>query len=277
VPEELIRSVGGIDIPHMSTGGSAVHGAIQTAILIGCRTIYLAGTDFGFPANRLYASGAGTGDEFTVSDDGQTYKRQPLDSHYRGGELFPTLANDGNTIGASVEMIQFREWTEGRIKRTENFDQPLHFFNLCYHGAVINGAPYTDDIDLSRLENSTKPDIRALSLSSKTVATLTTKAIRSRLHTRAGRLRKDKSQRHSDWTVDLKKMIKHASRCIEVSTLITAQLIKLNEYTSRIGTVNQVEADTLILKLVKEAKNAANELIPIYIRVTSPSRKLKSS
>jgi len=282
VPQELIRAVGGIDIPHMSTGGSAVHGAIQAALLLGCRTIYLAGTDFGFPANRLYASGAGTGDEFTVADDGRSYKRQPLDSHYRGGELFPVLANDGNTIGASVEMIQFREWTEGRIKRTAGLEQPCQYFNLCYHGAVIDGAPYAADIDTSTIEDDRKPSIRALALSAKSVATHSQKFVKQRYRTRAERLRKmvticttiiEKSENSRDWGVDLQKMIKHARRCIEISTLITAQLIKLNEYTSRIKEVNQAEADSLLLKLVKDAKNAALELIPIYVGVTDGSPK----
>jgi hypothetical protein len=47
IPLEVIRSFGKVDIPIMTTGGSAVHGALQTAILLGCKDIYFAGTDFG--------------------------------------------------------------------------------------------------------------------------------------------------------------------------------------------------------------------------------------
>ncbi len=278
VPQELIRSVGGIDIPHMSTGGSAVHGAIQTALLLGCRTIYLAGTDFGFPDNRLYALGAGTGDEFTVSEDGLSYKRQPLDSHYRGGELFPVPANDGRTIGASMEMIQFREWTEGRIAVTAEFDQPCEYFNLCYHGAVIKGAPYATEIDESTIGKERKVSMRDIVTSAKNVATMTPKAVKSRFRSRADRLRKmmticdeilTKHLRNQDWNGDLQKMIKHARRCVEISTLITAKLIKLNEYTSRVKSVDRAEADALLLKLVKDTKVAAEELIPIYVNAGS--------
>ena len=276
VPLELLRAIGAVDIPLMATGGSAIHGAIQAALLLGCRSIYLAGADFGFPANRLYAAGAGSGDEFTVADDGMSYRRQPLDSHFRGGELFPVPANDGSTIGASVEMVQFREWTESRIQRAVELNEPAQFFNLCAHGAVIKGAPYVTEITLENIDNEQKPSIRDATLASRKVAKLRSKALKIRLQGRADRLRKllkacdtiiDKSQRKKGWANDLQRMIREVKRCLEVSTLLNAHLIKLNEYTERVKDINGCEADNLILQLVKEAREAAIGLLAVYAEI----------
>jgi|GEM_PF-1377936 len=278
VPLELLRAIGAVDIPLMATGGSAIHGAIQAALLLGCRSIYLAGADFGFPGNRLYAEGAGTGDEFTVAEDGMSYRRQPLDSHYRGGELFPVLANDGGTIGASVEMIQFREWTESRIRRAAELNEPARFFNLSTHGAVIEGASYVANIILATTDNEAKPSIREAALASRKVAKLRTAALQTRLRGRADRLRKllkvcdsiiEKSERNKSWANDLQKMIREAKRCLEISTLINAHLIKLNEYTERVKEITASEADNLILKLVKEAREAALGLLGVYAEISA--------
>ena len=282
VPLELLKAVGAVDIPLMATGGSAIHGAIQAALLLGCRSIYLAGADFGFPGNRLYAEGAGTGDVFTVADDGMTYKRQPLDSHYRGGELFPVIANDGSTIGASVEMIQFREWTEARIQRAAELNEPARFFNLCAHGAVVKGAPYTHEIVLGPDDIEYKPSIRSAAFAAKPVAKLPAKSLKSRFRGRADRLRKmlvvcdsiiEKNRRNQEWSNDLQKMIKQAKRCLEISTLINAHLIKLNEYTERVQAVTASEANDLILKLVKEAREATVGLLEVYAEIAEPSRR----
>ena len=280
VPLELLRAIGAVDIPLMATGGSAIHGAIQSALLIGCRSIYLAGTDFGFPGNRLYAEGAGTGDIFTVAEDGMSYKRTPLDSHYRGGELFPVLANDGKVIGASVEMIQFREWTESRIQRATDLDEPCRFYNLCPNGAVIKGAPYVTDIELTAFDRASKLSIRDAATAAKKVAKLPLKSIKSRFRGRADRLRKilatcdsiiDKQRRNKDWSPELQKMIKQAGRCLEISTLINAHLIKLNEYTERVREVTASEADSLILKLVQETREATVGLLEVYAAINSRS------
>jgi len=276
VPLELLRAIGAANIPLMATGGSAIHGAIQSALLLGCRSIYLAGADFGFPGRRLYAAGAGTGDEFTVADDGMSYRRQPLDSHFRGGELFPVRANDGSTIGASVEMIQFREWTESRIQSAAQLEEPAQFFNLCEHGAEIKGAPYVTEITLVNNGNDLKPSIRDAALASQKVAKLRPKELRNRLRARADRLRKllkvcnsiiEKSQREKSWENDLKKMIREARHCLEISTFINAQLIELNEYTDRIKDITAYEADRLILRLVDETREAAVGLLEVYAEI----------
>jgi len=273
IPLEVIRSFGKVDIPIVATGGSAVHGALQTAILLGCQNIYFAGTDFGFPDNRLYADGAGTGDRFTVSPDGLSYDRQPLDSHQRGGELYPTPSNSGKLIGASTEMVQFREWVEGRIKKCLQDDERIAVFNLCTDGAVIEGAPYARDIsvtdDAAELKKSTLRKLKSLSK----ISTIKRETFRQRFNSRLERVEGmidicdtilRKHARDQDWSHDLSKMIKHAKRCIEISTMINDNLIKLQDYTQRVKAVGAAEADQLLLKLVSDTKLASEQIAEIY-------------
>lgn len=286
LPAELIRAIGAMNIPIMGTGGSAVHGAIQLAILLGSRNIYMAGTDFGFPDNKLYANGAGTGDAFVVAEDGLSYKRQPLDSHHRGGELFPVLANNGATIGASVEMVQFREWTEARIKSAATLDQPCSFFNLCNKGAVIAGAPYVENISTAAINFSVKEPIVQRVLGAKKVAKKTLSATKARLKSRANRLRKlasvcenilSKNVRQKDWSRDIPKLVRQAGRCFEVSAAINDHLIQLDEYTKRVRSVGAGEADNLLIKLVQEAHTATTSVIEAYAAAIENAEKVESS
>jgi len=83
----------------------------------------------------------------------------------------------------------------------------------------------------------------------------------------------EKNRRNQEWSNDLQKMIKQAKRCLEISTLINAHLIKLNEYTERVQTVTAIEANDLILKLVKEAREATVGLLEVYAEIASVKEK----
>jgi len=278
IPLELIRSFGNIDIPVVMTGGSAVHGAIQTAIVLGCQKIYLAGTDFGFPNNRLYADRAGTGDTFTVSADGLSYDRQPLDSHQRGGELFPTQANSGKIIGASAEMIQFREWVQERIKKCNKDNEGIYFFNLCEEGAVIDGAPYVETIESPEESRERKQRVRAKIQALASVSTLKKELFRRRFSIRAERVKEmvdicdsilEKNSKNQDWTRDMQIMIKQAKKCLEISTMINDSLVRLQDYTQRVKSVGRVEADNLLVKLVSDTKVASKRISDVYDDILS--------
>jgi hypothetical protein len=273
IPLALVKSTGAADIPVIATGGSAVHGGLQAALLFGCRTIYFAGTDFGFPENRLYADGAGTGDRFQVAADGRTYERQPLDSHHRGGLLTPVNSNSGGMIGASVEMIQFREWTEARIEQSVKDKEGREFFNLCEDGAVIRGAEFVSVIDDPRTVINSKKLLRHRISEAGSVSRAGLRALKTRYQKRVSVLRKmveicqlieSKNEKNQDWTSELRIMERQAKKCLEISALINSLLITLADYTNRVKTIGPNEADRLILKLVGETRSAAEKLIAVY-------------
>ena len=128
----------------VSSGGSVIHVALQLAVSVGCTEITLIGTDFGFPEQRLYADGAGRGDTFAISEDGRSYLRAPSDAEKRIGTLMAVIANDGNLLRCSLELNQYRLWTERFIREVTLKYPNTRFFNISYAGAVIAGATYID-------------------------------------------------------------------------------------------------------------------------------------
>jgi len=270
LPIELLRTLDLVDVPVIGTSGSAVHSAIQLAVLTGCSRIYLAGTDFGFPQNRLYGSGAGTGDEFVVSDDGRSYTRTPVDSHFREGELQLVPSNDGRGVRASLEMIKFREWVEARITNLST-EKSIEFKNLCRQGAIISGAPF-ESID-SLPSAAEKPNVRtlvnALPSVSKTSSTKLYSVFAKRkksvdaildackkLHSK-----KSKGEALQGMLANIQRLSK---RCPEVSFLINDKLIELNEYKDRKRVLSDSERESILRKLVHETHQAARELSAIY-------------
>jgi len=271
LPIELLRALNVVDVPVIGTSGSAIHSAIQLAVLTGCRRVYMAGTDFGFPANRLYGKGAGTGDQFTVAADGRSYTRQPLDSHFREGELQLVPSNDGHGVRASLEMIKFREWVEARITKLSS-EKIVEFRNLCRQGAVIAGAPF-ENINALRDDAPVKPNIDtlvdALPSVSKTPSTKLYSVFAKRKKNIDKVLDACEKATSKKFTGDalqrtMAKIQRHSKRCPEVSFLINDKLIELNEYTDRKRILGNSERDNILRKLLQETYQAAKELSSIY-------------
>jgi len=274
---ELVREMKFLDLTLVGTAGSAVHAAVQFAVVFGCDRVYLAGTDFGFPQNRLYAEGAGTGDQFVVSADGQSYARQPLDSHYRAGSLTPVAANDGRVVSASLEMIKFREWVERFVRQHQDAGSGVQFLNLCKEGAVIAGAPYIDNLDLVAA-SSVKPLIADLLRASRPVAKVKAREFPQKLRRRMERIRElrdscsdvlERSRKGLDYSREIARVQADSQKVIEVSTIINDKLMVLDEYAERIGERSQSESDQLLLGLIRNTRQAAVELLEVYAEIVA--------
>ena len=283
LPIEILRSLKLADVPIMGTAGSAVHGALHLSVLLGCSRVYLAGTDFGFPDNRLYASGSGTGDEFKVSADGKSYSRQPLDSHYRSGNLKAVPANDGGEVGASLEMIQFREWVEKFVGIETSKNDELRFFNLSSRGAVIKGVPLANTIECLEVDQSTPFLVRDVSSNARRVSDKKKTQLISVFLARVETLRKlresckkikEKNHKNKNFSAELDKMQSLSRRCIEVSTLINEKLMEIDEYAERVADRSREESDRLILDLVGKANAAAEDVSAVYLEIV---KSLKGS
>ena len=107
------------------TGGSVLHPAVDLAIKMGCKTIYLAGADFSFPDGKTHASWA-NGD--LGHRDTETY----IQTKSISGEIVSTTQD---YLGYKIELERF-------IAR-----QPqITFYNLSKSGAKIIGALSCHDI-----------------------------------------------------------------------------------------------------------------------------------
>ena len=274
VTVELSRAVDVANLPIVGTGGSAVHVALQLAVLFGCTDIALAGADFGFPENRLYASGAGTGDQFKVAADGKSYARQPLDSHFRAGSLLSVPANDGTSIGASVEMIEFRQWTERFIAGASADSASLRFYNVARQGAIIQGAPW---IDIAEFRGKAVDfDLRAR-IDMATVVTKTNlKSLPERLLARASKLRAFEATcgRVSADIGVYEKVIASAEQLPEVTALLAKQLIAVQEHVEQVRAGGGSASPELLKTLALKAAATANELALQYAKAAKVARSL---
>ena len=270
---ELVRELKMIEVPLVGTAGSAVHAAIQFGLMVGCAHIYLAGADFGFPQDRLYAAGAGTGDRFVVSPDGKSYSRQPLDSHFRAGGLTQVGANDGSIIGASLEMIKFREWVERVIAQQAGASAPSHFYNLSRQGAVIAGAKLVDSIAIDGCAAEPKPTVAAILSRTQPVAKVKFSALPAKLRRRMDRIRALRDSCHSvlerarkghDFSRELERIQAESKKVIEVSTIMNEKLMTLDEYTDRVEKRSRAESDQLLLGLIRHTRQAADDLLEVY-------------
>ncbi len=270
---ELVRELKLIEVPLVGTAGSAVHAAIQLGLILGCEHIYLAGTDFGFPQDRLYATGAGTGDRFVVSADGKSYSRQPLDSHFRAGGLVQVAANDGSVVRASLEMIKFREWVERVIAQQAAASEPVRFYNLARQGAVIAGAEFVESIRIDFDALALKPSITSLLEATHTVSKIKFSDLPAKLRRRMDRIRAlrdsctsvlDRSRKGHDFSRDLERIQSESKKVIEVSTVMNEKLMTLDEYTDRVENRSRAESDQLLLGLIRHTRQAADDLLEVY-------------
>ena len=270
---ELVRELKMIEVPLVGTAGSAVHAAIQLGLTLGCEHIYLAGTDFGFPQDRLYATDAGTGDRFAVSSDGKSYSRQPLDSHFRAGRLIQVDANDGSVIAASLEMIKFREWVERVIAQQAEASTPVRFYNLARQGAVIAGAEFVDSICIDPNAITPKPAVESVLKMTQAISKIKLSDLPAKLRRRMDRIRAlrescnsvlDRASKGHDFFRDLERIQVESKKVIEVSTIMNEKLMTLDEYTDRVENRSRAESDQLLLGLIRHTRQAADDLLKVY-------------
>lgn len=254
------------------TGGSAIHAALQFAVSIGCDEITLIGGDFGFPDARLYAEGAGRGDVFAISDDGRSYLRAPTDADKRVGSLIEVLANDGQTINCSLELNQYRIWTEQFIREVTAAHPETSFFNLSESGAVILGAPYVSPSSHRPKARSADPLPIINALKPHVAVHDATREIKSGLVQQARRLRAlgKTCQRAASLTKDgavrarqFKELSRRAEECPEVSLMMSDELIRLEEGVRR----GHIWVEGRLVELADTTRRYCDEISALCSRV----------
>jgi len=269
----LASVFGNVKIPTVPTGGSVFHTGLQLAKHLGCSEITLIGADFGFPDDRLYASGSGEGDRFFVSNDKRTYQRAPLDASQRVGILITAEANDGTTLATSLELDAYRLWTEEFIRDAVQAPNPLKFFNLASRGARIEGATYVQASE-HRAQPASRSPMEAMRQLPVLVKNTTAdsglvrklqskiKKLRTLKKTCADATDAARKSRSGDLSV-YDGVVRQAADCPEVSLLLTQQLQDLDELSRR----SAVDAPARLLELIETAEQEAGATADLYAEV----------
>ena len=267
---DLIKGLNLKGIPLIGSGGSVIHCALQLAVEIGCDEITLIGADFGFPGARLYAQGAGTGDEFNLGQNNGTFTRKALDGDLKLGRLIATKSNEGAALSTSLELDAYRGWTENFIAQSTKKNPELRFINIAKEGAVIQGAPY-----IRSEEHRCKPAIASpMTIVNKLPrwinntraladlgAELLGRSRRLRALERASRRAEAQCSAVSSYAPGvLDEVIRQAPLCPEISLMLSELLVEIDEEHLRA----KVDSMARLKDLFKSVASAAANVCSLY-------------
>jgi len=271
----LSEVFGKVKLPTIPTGGSVFHTGLQIAKLIGCTEVTLIGADFGFPDDRLYADGSGTGDKLTLAPDKRSYLRQPLDQRARKGILIQATANNGSQLATTLELDAYRLWTEEFLRDWQRHEPETKFFNLAPNGARIEGAEFVEAA-VHRASPAVGSAIEVTEGAPHLVApNRINRGLAGRLRKKIDRLRALRKACARAIGAARKKpatdlsmyggVVKRASACPEVSLLLNKQLTELDEQAKR----TTIDVPQRLLSLIEEAEQQAAETADLYAGVAA--------
>ena len=122
----------------LGAGGSVATTAWDFARVLGCRPVYMAGLDLGFPGGRTHAR-AGRFEQKALAEGRRL--RPPstyLYEAYAGAHPREAPANDGGTVRTDERLALYSWWFESRMLRHP--DCPTR--NLSSGGLAIPGMPF---------------------------------------------------------------------------------------------------------------------------------------
>ena len=268
----LSEVFGRVRLPIIPTGGSVFHTGMQLAKILGCTEVTIVGADFGFPDDRLYADGAGTGDTLKVAADKRSYLRQPLDQRARAGMLIQATANDGSNLSTTLELDSYRLWTEEFIREWQR-RSPVKVYNIASKGARIDGAEFVD-VAAHRAAPASQPASDVTAKAPHLVKpSAVNGALKGRLKRKIARLRALGKACHRAITAARKRpasdlsmyggVVKRAASCPEVSLLLNKQLAELDEQAKR----TTVDVPQRLRGLIEQAEQQAVETAELYAGV----------
>lgn len=260
--------------PIIPTGGSVLHVELQLAKLLGCSQITLIGADFGFPSDKLYADGSGTGDVLVLSDDRRSFVRKPLDGEARTGVLVKSVANDGSPMQSSLELDAYRLWVEQFIRDWQG-ESSVRIHNLAEKGARIDGAAFVPASEHRALAATQSPrllteKVSVLVTKNRMVGSLSEtfrkkiKKLRS-LHKACARAIEMARKSPANDVAAYGPVVKQAAACPEVSLLLSKQLRELNDQSVR----SNIDVPQRLLQLIEQARREAGETAELYASVTA--------
>lgn len=158
----------------LGAGGSVSTTAWDFARVLGCRPVYMAGQDLGFPGGRTHARASRF--EQKALCEGRRLSPSSTEAYrvYVGGQPCEGQANDGGTVRTDKRLSLYSWWFEGRMARHPD----CATFNLSRRGLAISGMPYAPiasllslperrpelDARLSGIRQAPTPDIDSAAL-----------------------------------------------------------------------------------------------------------------
>ena len=269
--QSLAASFSDTQIPMIRSGGSVLHVALQAARMMGCTRISLTGVDFGFPADQLYATGSGVGDQLILSSDRRSYVRRAKDGNGRSGLLIGALANDGTVIPTTIELDHYRAWTEQFIRDVHRHGVTFEVFNLSRTGARIEGAEFVAN-PTSHVASEFAADPKSVvsRLSALIPQSSGTKSVVTRLRDKAKALRQlgrtcDKAvvAAREGKASDMKlygRVAEQAVACPEVSLVLTRRLQVIDDQVRR----STVDVPARLRELAEVTSEEAVKVASLY-------------
>ena len=121
----------------LGAGGSVATSAWDLARLLGCRPLYAAGLDLGFPGMRTHCRGVFAEDAWLAASS----RLDPVEGSswraLRDVGLFPVRAAGGGTTPTDRRMLLYKWWFENQMKMAGAAES----YTLSPGGAAIEGMP----------------------------------------------------------------------------------------------------------------------------------------
>ena len=135
---EFAERRAGIPKGRLGAGGSVATTAWDFTRSMGCRPVYMAGLDLGFPGGRTHAR-ASRFEQKTLSE---CRRLRPSVTEryaaYLSGQPYEARANDGSSVRTDKRLSLYSWWFESRMQKNPE----CRTVNLSPGGLAIAGMPY---------------------------------------------------------------------------------------------------------------------------------------
>ena len=131
----------------LGAGGSVATSAWDLARLLGCRPLYAAGLDLGFPGMRTHCRGVFAEDAWLSSGTRLSPAEGSSWRALRDIGLFPVRSTGGGTTLTDRRMLLYKWWFENQLRMAGAAPS----FTLSRDGTAIEGMPFQRAEDLMDL------------------------------------------------------------------------------------------------------------------------------
>jgi len=131
----------------LGAGGSVATSAWDLARQLGCRPIYMAGLDLGFPGRSTHFRGATFETRFAAASGRLKPSETMSFAYLHDASPFPVSANTAGAVLTDQRMLIYKWWFEDQMKSRPEAETR----NLSPAGARIEGMPYSDAEQLDSL------------------------------------------------------------------------------------------------------------------------------
>jgi len=132
---------------NLDMGGSVSTTAFDLAVKIGGNPIFLIGQDLAFDHNKTHARGS-FAEYHLLKGNRKMCPLETLSFRYSNSNFLTEIkSNSGQTVYTDKRLLLFYWWFDKKIRTLHN----VRVFNLAYKGAAIEGVPYLQFSEASKM------------------------------------------------------------------------------------------------------------------------------